>query len=44
MNGYWVDDRFRPADAVHLGLAISLRGGGLLTPAIHAPRPCHWPS
>jgi len=35
VNGYWVDDQFRPADAVHLGLAISLRGGGLLTPAIH---------
>jgi pyruvate dehydrogenase E2 component (dihydrolipoamide acetyltransferase) len=35
LNGYWVDDEFRPAEAVHLGLAISLRGGGLLTPAIH---------
>lgn len=35
LNGYWVDDAFRPADAVHLGVAISLRGGGLLTPAIH---------
>ena len=35
VNGYWADDQFRPAEAVHLGLAISLRGGGLLTPAIH---------
>jgi pyruvate dehydrogenase E2 component (dihydrolipoamide acetyltransferase) len=35
VNGYWADDQFSPADAVHLGLAISLRGGGLLTPAIH---------
>ncbi len=35
LNGYWTDDAFRPADAVHLGVAISLRGGGLLTPAIH---------
>ncbi len=35
LNGYWVDNEFRPAQAVHLGLAISLRGGGLLTPAIH---------
>lgn len=25
---------FRPADAVHLGLAIALRGGGLVAPAI----------
>jgi pyruvate dehydrogenase E2 component (dihydrolipoamide acetyltransferase) len=35
LNGYWVDDAFRPGEAVHLGVAISLRGGGLLTPAIH---------
>jgi pyruvate dehydrogenase E2 component (dihydrolipoamide acetyltransferase) len=35
VNGYWADDQFCPAEAVHLGLAISLRGGGLLTPAIH---------
>jgi len=34
VNGYWADDQFSPADAVNLGLAISLRGGGLLTPAI----------
>lgn len=35
LNGYWTDEAFQPAAAVHLGLAISLRGGGLLTPAIH---------
>jgi pyruvate dehydrogenase E2 component (dihydrolipoamide acetyltransferase) len=35
LNGYWQDDRFTPGDAVHLGVAISLRGGGLVTPAIH---------
>lgn len=35
LNGYWLNDQFSPADAVHLGLVISLRGGGLLTPAIH---------
>ena len=35
VNGYWLDDQFSPAGAVHLGLVISLRGGGLLTPAIH---------
>jgi pyruvate dehydrogenase E2 component (dihydrolipoamide acetyltransferase) len=34
LNGYWTDDAFRPAEAVHLGVAVSLRGGGLLTPAI----------
>jgi pyruvate dehydrogenase E2 component (dihydrolipoamide acetyltransferase) len=35
LNGFWDDDRFRPADAVHLGVAVSLRGGGLVAPAIH---------
>jgi pyruvate dehydrogenase E2 component (dihydrolipoamide acetyltransferase) len=35
MNGFWLDDRFRPSEAVHLGVAISLRGGGLIAPAIH---------
>ncbi|MGE5131958.1 MAG: 2-oxo acid dehydrogenase subunit E2 [Gemmatimonadota bacterium] len=35
VNGYWVDDHFDQAAHVHLGTAISLRGGGLITPAIH---------
>lgn len=36
MNGFWVDGAFRPSDAVHVGVAISLRqGGGLIAPAIH---------
>ncbi len=35
MNGFWVDGAFRPADGVHLGVAISLRGGGLIAPALH---------
>jgi pyruvate dehydrogenase E2 component (dihydrolipoamide acetyltransferase) len=35
VNGYWLDDHFDQAGHVHLGTAISLRGGGLITPAIH---------
>ena len=35
LNGFWIDDRFRPGDGVHLGVAISLRGGGLIAPAVH---------
>jgi pyruvate dehydrogenase E2 component (dihydrolipoamide acetyltransferase) len=35
MNGFWVDDKFRAADGVHVGVATSLRGGGLIAPAIH---------
>ena len=36
MNGWFVDGAFRPSAGVHLGMAISLRGGGLIAPAIHA--------
>jgi len=35
LNGFWIDGRFQPSDAVHLGLGIALRGGGLIAPAIH---------
>jgi pyruvate dehydrogenase E2 component (dihydrolipoamide acetyltransferase) len=33
-NGYWVDDAFVPGQGIHLGVAINLRRGGLLAPAI----------
>lgn len=33
-NGFWRDGDFRPADGVHLGVAINLRGGGVVAPAI----------
>lgn len=35
MNGFWVDDAFKSSDAVHVGVAIALRQGGLIAPAIH---------
>jgi pyruvate dehydrogenase E2 component (dihydrolipoamide acetyltransferase) len=35
LNGHWIDDRFQPSDAIHLGVAVSLREGGLVAPAIH---------
>jgi pyruvate dehydrogenase E2 component (dihydrolipoamide acetyltransferase) len=35
VNGSFVDDEFRPSEEVHLGVAISLRSGGLIAPAIH---------
>jgi pyruvate dehydrogenase E2 component (dihydrolipoamide acetyltransferase) len=35
LNGLRVDDLFRPSDSVHLGMAIAMRGGGLVAPAIH---------
>jgi pyruvate dehydrogenase E2 component (dihydrolipoamide acetyltransferase) len=33
-NGYWIDDRFEPQEAIHIGFAIALRQGGLIAPAI----------
>lgn len=36
LNAYWHDGGLQPAEAVHLGWAISLRGGGLVAPALHA--------
>jgi pyruvate dehydrogenase E2 component (dihydrolipoamide acetyltransferase) len=34
-NGFWRGDAFEAAAAVHVGVAVSLRGGGLVAPAIH---------
>jgi pyruvate dehydrogenase E2 component (dihydrolipoamide acetyltransferase) len=35
MNGFWADGAFKPGEGVHVGVAISLRQGGLIAPAIH---------
>ena len=35
MNGFWIDGAWQPGTGVHLGVAISLRGGGLIAPALH---------
>jgi pyruvate dehydrogenase E2 component (dihydrolipoamide acetyltransferase) len=35
LNGHHVDGAFKPAAAVHAGVAIRLRGGGLIAPALH---------
>lgn len=35
INGHYEGDRFHPAEAVHAGVAVALRGGGLVAPAIH---------
>jgi len=34
-NGFWRERGYEPASAVHVGVAIALRGGGLVAPAIH---------
>ncbi|TDK45039.1 dihydrolipoamide acetyltransferase family protein [Antarcticimicrobium luteum] len=33
LNG-WYEDGFRPSDTVNIGLAVALRGGGLVAPAL----------
>jgi pyruvate dehydrogenase E2 component (dihydrolipoamide acetyltransferase) len=33
-NGFWLNDSFKKADDVNIGIVISLRQGGLLAPAI----------
>ncbi len=35
VNGFFVDGMFRAAEHVHLGVAVALRGGGLIAPALH---------
>jgi pyruvate dehydrogenase E2 component (dihydrolipoamide acetyltransferase) len=35
VNGFFSDGRFEASEQVHLGVAIALRGGGLVAPAIH---------
>ena len=35
LNAHWQDDRSQAREHVHLGVAVALRGGGLIAPAIH---------
>lgn len=35
LNAVWRDGRAEPSAAVHVGVAITLRGGGLVAPALH---------
>jgi pyruvate dehydrogenase E2 component (dihydrolipoamide acetyltransferase) len=34
-NGFYRDNKFEPAPAAHVGVAIAIRGGGLAAPALH---------
>ena len=35
LNAHWVDGELQLKKKVHIGFAIALRGGGLITPALH---------
>lgn len=34
LNGWYLDGAFHPAEAINLGVAVALRGGGLVAPAL----------
>jgi pyruvate dehydrogenase E2 component (dihydrolipoamide acetyltransferase) len=36
LNAWWEGDRAVPRPDIHIGVAISIRNGGLLTPALHS--------
>jgi pyruvate dehydrogenase E2 component (dihydrolipoamide acetyltransferase) len=35
LNGQWEGEAFKPISDIHMGVAVALRGGGLIAPAIH---------
>ena len=39
-NGFYLDNRFSPSQAIHVGVAIAIRGGGLAAPALHDTDRC----
>ncbi len=40
LNGFWRNARAEQSQAIHVGVAISLRGGGLVAPAVHDADRC----
>jgi pyruvate dehydrogenase E2 component (dihydrolipoamide acetyltransferase) len=34
LNGFWIDGAFHPGERIHPGVAVFLRGGGLVAPAL----------
>lgn len=35
LNGFWIDEAFVPGRGAHTGVAVALKGGGLIAPALH---------
>jgi pyruvate dehydrogenase E2 component (dihydrolipoamide acetyltransferase) len=35
LNGFWSDGAFQAGPGIHVGMAVAMRGGGLVAPAIH---------
>ena len=40
LNGFWRNGRAEPSASIHVAVAISLRGGGLVAPAVHDADRC----
>jgi len=36
LNAWWVEDRAVPKEGIHVGLAVALRGGGVVAPAVRS--------
>jgi pyruvate dehydrogenase E2 component (dihydrolipoamide acetyltransferase) len=34
LNGHWIDGTYQPAAAVHVGMVVSLRSGGIVVPTL----------
>ena len=34
-NGFWINGAYTPGPGIHIGMAVAMRGGGLVAPAIH---------
>jgi pyruvate dehydrogenase E2 component (dihydrolipoamide acetyltransferase) len=34
-NGFYTEAGFEPSEAIHVGVGIAVRGGGLIAPAVH---------
>jgi pyruvate dehydrogenase E2 component (dihydrolipoamide acetyltransferase) len=34
-NGFYRNERFEPSEAIHVGMAVAIRGSGLAAPALH---------
>src|SRR5450759_1330276 len=35
LNGFWINGAFQRGPRIHVGMAVAIRGGGLVAPAIH---------
>jgi pyruvate dehydrogenase E2 component (dihydrolipoamide acetyltransferase) len=44
INGHFEKETYTPSETVNAGVAVALRGGGLVAPAIPLPMKSAWPN